>query len=425
MALAHDSGGLPSLANAEWLQRPQTRAVLAALSADGAQARAVGGSVRNSLMGAPAKDVDIATTALPAEVIELAQRAGLHAVPTGIEHGTVTVVAGKVPFEVTTLRRDIETFGRHARVTFTTDWREDAMRRDFTMNALYCDAEGRVHDPLGGYGDLKAMRVRFIGDPRERIREDFLRILRFFRFFAEYGGAGSPDSEGVAAARAERAGLAQLSSERIRAELLRLLQAPGAVGALTVMRDNELLAPLLGTAGDVERVERLAAIEAAQGLAPDPLLRLAALASGTREDLQQRLRLSTAEAARLANAERRDAAFDPSTDGAAAKAFIYRHGEQAFTDGMLLDWARSGDGGDDRQRADRLDLPTRWSAPPLPVRGADVMALGIAPGPGVGRVLEAFEAWWMGADYPADARRIGAKLEELARGERAAATPKR
>ncbi len=195
------------MADADWLTRPQTREVFAALTAEGAEARAVGGAVRNALMGIPVKDVDIATTALPGDVMRLADRAGLHAIPTGIEHGTVTVVAGKVPFEVTTLRRDIETFGRHAKVTFTTDWREDAMRRDFTMNALYADPDGTVHDPLGGYADLRARRVRFIGDAHQRIREDYLRILRFFRFAAQYGDARAPDGEGLVAAAAEKAGL--------------------------------------------------------------------------------------------------------------------------------------------------------------------------------------------------------------------------
>ena len=287
MAGATHDAGLPSLADADWLTREPTRTVFAALTAEGAQARAVGGAVRNALMGVPVKDVDIATTALPEEVLALAERAGLHAIPTGIEHGTVTVVADKTAFEVTTLRRDIETFGRHAKVTFTTDWREDAMRRDFTMNALYCDASGKVHDPLGGYGDLKAGRVRFIGDARQRIREDYLRILRFFRFGAQYGDAAAPDAAGLAAAAAEKAGMAQLSGERIRSELLLLLAAPGAVAALRSMRDVGIIAPLLGVAGEVELVERLAAIEAALQRAPDAVLRLAALASGTRADLRR------------------------------------------------------------------------------------------------------------------------------------------
>lgn len=420
MARSDDSAGLPSLADAEWLRRAQTRAVFAALSAGGAEARAVGGAVRNALMGTPVKDVDIATTALPDEVVRLAQRAGLHSVPTGIEHGTVTVIADKVPFEVTTLRRDIETFGRHARVTFTTDWREDAMRRDFTMNALYCDAEGDVHDPLGGYADLKAKRVRFIGDARQRIREDFLRILRFFRFVAQYGNAAALDADGLAAARAEKGGLRLLSGERIRAELLLLLVAPGAVAALDAMRDSELIEPLTGIAGDVRLVERLAAIEQAQALGPDAVLRLAALAWGAQVNLRERLRLSSAEGERLANAARRDPAFDPCTDEAAAKAFLYRHGPEAFIDGSLIDWARSGEDARNAARANRLRLPHRWRAPRLPVRGADVIALGVAAGPAVGRVVSAFEEWWIAAGFPNQPERISAKLGELARGELAA-----
>ncbi|MEO8421678.1 MAG: CCA tRNA nucleotidyltransferase [Hyphomicrobium sp.] len=417
MSRAEDSATPPRIADAEWLERAPTRAVFAALTAEGALARAVGGAVRNTLMGAPVKDVDIATTAAPEEVMRLAERAGLHAIPTGIAHGTVTVVADKVPFEVTTLRRDIETFGRRAKVTFTTDWREDAMRRDFTMNALYCDADGTVHDPLGGYGDLKTKRVRFIGDARQRIREDFLRILRFFRFGAQYGDAHTPDAEGLAAAAAEKAGLAQLSGERIRSELLLLLAAPAVVPALNSMREIGIVEPLLGVPGDIALVERLAAIEAELQRAPDPLLRLAALASGTREDLGSKLRLSSADADRLAGAARRDDAFQPKAGEAIAKAFIYRHGAQTFTDGALLAWARSGDGPTDPGRIAHATLPERWSAPALPVRGADVVALGVPAGPGVGRVVAGFEAWWMGAGYPEDAGRVRAKLEELARGE--------
>ncbi|HWK37330.1 MAG TPA: CCA tRNA nucleotidyltransferase, partial [Hyphomicrobium sp.] len=354
---------LPSLATADWLRRQETRAVFDALTRDGAEARAVGGAVRNALMGLPVKDVDIATTALPHDVTQLAKRAGLQTVPTGIDHGTVTVIAGKVPFEVTTLRRDVETFGRHARVTFSTDWREDAMRRDFTMNALYVDADGVVHDPLGGYADLAARRVRFIGDARERIREDYLRILRFFRFLAEYGDPTAPDPEGLAAVQAERAGLAHLSGERIRAELLRLLGAPGAVPAAAAMRKAGILIPLIGVEGDVVALERLAAIEKHLAHAPDPLLRLAALASTTPLDLQTRLRLSSAEGRQLTAARRCATAFDPHRNEAAAKEFIYRNGAEDFTAGALLDWARSHAEVDDAARTERVTLPARWTAP--------------------------------------------------------------
>jgi len=410
---------IPSLANAEWLRRPATTTVFSALQTGGAQARVVGGAVRNALMGLPVKDIDVATTALPGEVMRLAAAAGLQAVPTGLEHGTVTVIAEHVPIEVTTLRRDIETFGRHARVTFTQDWAEDARRRDFTMNALYCAADGTVHDPLGGYPDLADRRVRFIGDARERIREDFLRILRFFRFFAAYDLAPRPDADGLAAAVAEKAGLAQLSGERVRAELLLLLVAPRAVEAIRIMNEAGLVEALLGVRGNVERLERLATIEAALKRASDALLRLAALALGPGRNaagLQERLRLSAAETARLAQADVRHAAFSPASDERDAQGFIYRHGEEAFVDGALLTWAASSDAPSDATRANRVRLPERWQAPELPVRGADVLALGARPGPEVGRVISAFEAWWIEQGFPADRERAKAKLGELVRG---------
>ena len=393
MPRADDSAGLPSLAEAEWLRRPETRAVFDALRAGGAEVRAVGGVVRNALMGVPVKDVDIATTAAPKEVARLAARAGLHSVPTGIDHGTVTVIADKVPFEVTTLRRD------------------------FTMNALSCDPDGTVHDPLGGFGDLEAKRVRFIGDARERIREDFLRILRFFRFMAQYGDADAPDPEGLGAVRAEKAGLKQLSGERIRAELLRLLTAPGAVPALRLMRDAGIIAPLIGVDGNVETVARLAAIERHLSRPPDPVLRLAALSAGTQDNLRERLKLSGVEADGLAAALRCAPALDPRRGELAAKEYIYRNGAAAFTGAALIDWARSNADVDDPARAERARLAERWSAPKLPVRGADVIALGVPAGPGVGRVMEAFETWWIAADFPTEPQRIAAQLTELARGE--------
>jgi poly(A) polymerase len=418
MVRGKQSDRLPNLAGADWLTRPETRRVFAALAAGGAEARAVGGAVRNALMGTPVKDVDIATTALPADVVRLAKKAGLHPVPTGIEHGTVTVVADHVPFEVTTLRKDIETFGRHARVTFTTDWTEDAKRRDFTMNALYCAPDGAVHDPLGGYPDLAARRVRFIGDARERIREDYLRILRFFRFLAEYGRGAEPDPDGLDASIAEKEGLAGLSGERIRAELLRLLGAPRAVPVAHAMSEAQLAAPMLGVSVDAERLGRLAAIEEALGRSPDPVLRLAAFAVGNADDavrLQERLRLSTAEALRVARAGLNEPAFDPKAPEAAAKAFIFHNGKEAFLDGALLAWAASGDGADSEPRARRVRLTDRWQAPEPPVRGADVLALGVAAGPQVGRVIAELERWWIAADFPTDRRLIAGMLAELAR----------
>ncbi len=413
-----DSGErLPSLSGAPWLANPSTQAVIAAIEAEGAEARAVGGAVRNALMGAPVKDVDIATTALPADVMRLAKEAGLHAVPTGFEHGTVTVVAEHTPFEVTTLRKDIETFGRHAKVTFSTNWREDALRRDFTMNALYCAADGTVHDPLGGYPDLVARQVRFIGDPHERIREDYLRILRFFRFSAEYA-QGVPDPDGLAAAVEEKSGLKGLSGERVRAELLLLLAAPGAVEAIAKMVEADLLAPWLGERTNVEHLARMAALEETLGRARDPVLGLAALALSSPDEaqrLQDKLRLSAAETARLRQACVVDPAFEPSSVERTAQAYIYRYGAQAFVDGALMAWVRSGDDPDNEARRKRVTLAERWQAPALPVRGADVLELGVAPGPDVGRVIAAFEDWWIVEGFPSDQALIEAKLAKLVR----------
>jgi poly(A) polymerase len=421
MARAKDSGQPPDLAGADWLGHASTRAVFAALTADGAAARAVGGAVRNALMGHPVKDVDIATTAEPAEVMRLAAKAGLHAVPTGFEHGTVTVVAKHEPFEITTLRKDIETFGRHARVTFTTDWTEDARRRDFTMNALYCEADGTVHDPLGGYRDLVDRRVRFIGDARQRIREDFLRTLRFFRFSAEYGRGAAPDADGLSATIAEKQGLSGLSGERVRAELLLLLAAPGAREAVHAMHEADLIEPLLGTRGDVARLSRLIDIETALGRPTDPVLRLAALAlCGTQspQQLQERLRLSAAETTRIKHADCVDAALALGIGERDARAFIYRNGASAFVDGALMTWARSGDDAASSNRAHHVRLAERWQAPALPVRGSDVLGLGVPPGPAVGGIIAEFEAWWIARDFTATDDQVRTKLSELVAGRK-------
>ena len=253
--MAHPRSSLPRL--------------LEVLSRDGEEARVVGGAVRNALMQLPPGDRDIATTATPDEVIRRVTAAGFKAVPTGVEHGTVTVVAAGTPFEVTTLRVDVETFGRHANVRFGRDWKADAERRDFSINALSVDASGIVHDYVGGIPDLAARRVRFIGDPAKRIAEDYLRILRFFRFHAAYG-EGEPDGPGLAACVAGRHGLAQLSRERVRMELVKLLVAKGVVPALTAMADAGILHALLGGVPLIADVQRMAAVEAHSRLSRIP-----------------------------------------------------------------------------------------------------------------------------------------------------------
>jgi poly(A) polymerase len=405
----------PRLANASWLERQQTQAVFAALAARGYAARAVGGAVRNALLGLPVADIDIATPALPAEVVAAARAAGLQAVPTGIAHGTVTVIADHVPFEVTTLRRDVETHGRRATVAFTDDWVADASRRDFTLNALYCSASGEVFDPLGGYPDLAAGRVRFIGEPAARIREDYLRILRFFRLSAQYA-KGPPDAASLAACVRERKGLAILSGERLRQEMLRLLAAPRAAELVGAMLDYGLLAGVLGAAPRPGLLARLAALEAALGLEPDPVLRLAALVVEVPEDverLRRRLRLSNEELDTLARAAVRSP-LGPDVSEQAARAQLYGHGATAYRRLGLLAWARSGEPPSSAGWRDRLALPVRWQPPPFPLGGADAMALGVASGPRIGELLRATESWWIAGDFAADEARLRAKLAELA-----------
>ena len=415
MASSSHQTGPPSLRDADWLTREDTRDLFAALNADGHVARAVGGAVRNTLLGTPVHDVDIATTSSPDVTMELAARAGLRAIPTGIDHGTVTVVVRHTPYEVTTLRTDVETFGRHARVAYTTDWAADARRRDFTINALYCDANGDVFDPLSGYADLQARRVRFIGDASERIREDYLRILRFFRFSAEYAG-GSLDEPGLQACHELRAGLDQLSRERVRAELLRLMTAPHAASVVSRIA-ADFLAQLLPDAPDASLFQRVAEIEGALGRAPDAILRLGAL-SGARPGralaMRDALRLSSKEFERLARLAMPDPALDVSVPEASAKAFIYRYGSDAFSDGAILAWARSDLSAANPSCAIRARLAERWHPPALPVRGSDVIALGIDAGPRVGKIVAAFEDWWIAAGFPSDAAEVAARLAQIA-----------
>src|SRR6202012_5818173 len=271
--------------------------VLALLGGEGSEARVIGGAVRNALLGAPIGEIDIATTALPAEVIRRAKVAGIKRVPTGIDHGTVTLVVDAQPFEVTTLRKDVETFGRKAKVAFGTDWARDAERRDFTINGLSAGTDGVVHDYVGGLEDIAVHRVRFIGDPNLRISEDYLRILRFFRIHAAYG-AGEPDRAGYLACIGGRAGLANLSAERIRVEMLKLMMADGAAGAVNAMVEGGLSLPIFGGVAYVGPFAALISIEHALGLSPDPIRRLGALAVAVTEDARRvasRLRLTNAE----------------------------------------------------------------------------------------------------------------------------------
>ncbi len=408
---------VPARVDATWLTSAPLAKVFAAFAAEGVEVRAVGGAVRNALLGQPMTDVDLATPALPADVTRLAETAGLSVYPTGIDHGTVRVIADGTPFEVTTLRRDVETDGRRAVVAFTHDWVEDAMRRDFTINALSCDATGAVFDAVGGLADLKARRVRFIGDASMRIREDYLRILRFFRFTAAFA-EGAPDAAGLSACVALKDGLATLSAERVGTEMLKLLAAPRAGDVVKIMQTAGILRAVLGERCDSENLLRLQAIEAALELTPDALTRLAALTIDGPEDvaaLSLKLRLSNGEAEALKSAVSVNVARDPEPFDAATRAVIYRVGSEAYKRAYLIAWARSTVLATDPARGQNFAQAVKWRGPTMPFKGSDVLALGVAPGPRVGVILKAFEAWWIGEDFPSDGARVSGKLAALAR----------
>ena len=400
---------LPHLGDAAWLKDGEVARLLALLNRDGEEARVVGGAVRNALLGLPVGEIDVATTALPEEVVRRVAAAGGKAIPTGIAHGTVTVIIDRRPVEVTTLREDVETFGRKAKVAFGRDWKADAQRRDFTINALSVSADGTVHDYVGGIGDIAARRVRFIGEPQRRIEEDYLRILRFFRFHAHFAD-GAPDRAGLHACVAARAGLETLSRERVRMEMLKLIVASRATPTLAVMAESGLLGLVLGGVAFIASFENMIKVEAALGAAPDAVRRLGALGVWVAEDaerLTRRMRLSNAESERLLALETwwRVA---PKSDAQSGRALLYRLGPRSFTDHVLLAWTRSEAGAADRAWLALAQLPQRWTAPVFPLKAADFIRRGIAAGPALGAALRAAEAAWIAADFPADRAAIEA-----------------
>jgi poly(A) polymerase len=401
------------LDDAPWLRSGPASRVLELLNADGEEARVVGGAVRNTLMKIPAGDIDIATTALPDEVIRRANAAGIKSVPTGIEHGTVTLVVDAHPFEVTTLREDTEAFGRKATVAFGRDWAADAARRDFTINGLSVDADGVVHDYVGGIDDVEARRVRFIGDANQRIAEDYLRILRFFRIHAAYG-SGEPDRAGYLACIAGRAGLAALSAERVRMEMLKLVVAQGAEAAVSAMADAGLLLPIFGGVAYTGPFSGMIAAEHLVGLKPDPIRRLAALAVAVTEDARRvasRLRLTNTEARALDSMGHRWWRLE-AMDEARARRRLYRLGEDFYRNRLLLAWARAGGNADDTRWRELASLPQRWSAPKFPLKAADFMARGMAEGPPLGQALALAEDAWLAADFPLDEAALSAIVDQ-------------
>lgn len=395
-----NQSSLPSLAGAQWLAWKPVCEIFSAIGGRGFDIRAVGGAVRDTLLSRDVSDVDFATTAHPEEVMECAEQAGLKVIPTGLDHGTVTIIADGKPFEITTLRKDVETYGRHAKVAYTDDWGEDASRRDFTINALYADADGTLFDPIGGYEDIANRKIRFIGDAGERVREDYLRILRFFRFNAAFGESEF-DTVALNACVQGRRGLHGLSAERVNSELMRLLCAPRVTEALWKMFDYGLLAELLGAAPQLNRLERLIMIEKHLGSVPDAEMRLAALVLWTFEDaerLTQRLRLSNTQRMRLEQASGHRGLTADMNDTAVRLA-LYAMGRHGCREAALMAWAASGDAASDAGWVSLLirigDIPV----PEFPLHGADIMKMGVPEGSAIGETLRKIEARWIAADF--------------------------
>ena len=392
------------LADAGWLRVPPLARALSILNSGGEEARVVGGAARNALMGLPLSEIDIATTAPPDEVVRRAAAGGLRAVPTGIDHGTVTLVVDGTPFEVTTLRQDVETFGRKAKVAFGRDWKVDAERRDFTMNALSISADGVVHDYVDGLADLEAHRVRFIGDPARRIAEDYLRILRFFRFQASYAH-GAPDPAGLHACIVARDGLRNLSRERVRAELMKLLVAPYAIPTLVVMAEAGFAEMLLGGLALLASFANMIKVEEAAEVAPDAVRRLGALGVLIDEDaerLQEKLRLFNSEYERLASIADCWWRVSPALGEAGARELLYRLGPDRYVDRVLVAWTRAPQGAADPAWRALVALPTRWTAPRFPLKSNDLVARGVSRGPALGVALRAAEEAWIVAGFPLD-----------------------
>ena len=409
-----------SLPDAPWLTDPATRSVIAALEAAGGPgcARFVGGCVRNGLLARPVDDIDIATVLTPDQVMAALKTAGIKSVPTGVEHGTVTAIADGRPFEVTTLRRDVETDGRRAVVAFTTDWVQDAQRRDFRLNALYMDGAGRIYDPTGqGVSDALAGRIVFVGQAEQRIREDYLRILRFFRFRAWFG-RGAPDAEGVAACAALKDGLCRLSAERVSKELLKLLAAEDPRQAVAEMDRAGVLAEVLPEARSLDRFVSLVEIEQGHLGMGDAELRFAALLpndAGVAIEVAHRLRLSNAQRERLAAAVDPDPQWSSpwdTQDSRTTHRLLYRLGSQAFRDQLRLAWASSPSSL--RQPSlwmPRLAQAQSWTPPKFPLTGRDASALGLGPGPELGKALKQAEAYWVEHDFQPDRAALIALLK--------------
>ena len=398
---------------AKWLKDVDTKTIMEAL---GASARFVGGSVRNELMGEPVSDIDIAISQTPERVQALLEAKGIKVVPTGIKHGTITAVMASHHYEITTLRVDVKTDGRRAEVAFTQDWVEDAKRRDFTINALYADADGTVHDPLGtGFEDIKLRRVRFIGDANARIAEDYLRVLRFFRFHAWYG-KGEPDADGLKACAKARDGLRQLSGERVHDELLKIAAADEADSAFRHMAAAGILCVVLPEASRLDRFENLVEIERDQLFTCDPVLRVASTLDLDKqgvEALAVRLRLSNQERARITNMLTDQTKIVAYLSIREVRKALYLIGAQCFRDRVMLGWAADRKGHNTFQWRAMLAMADSWQKPVFPLTGQMVMQAGVPEGPEIGRVSREVEEWWIDADFTDDEFSIIERLKAV------------
>jgi poly(A) polymerase len=378
-----------------WMEAPETVKVMEAL---GLEARFVGGCVRDALANRKVVDIDIATPLKPEEVIERLKAHKLRYAATGLKHGTVTALVDGKPFEVTTLRRDVTTYGRHADVAFTDDWHADAARRDFTFNAMSATMEGQVFDPFGGIADLRMGRVVFVGDAAQRIREDHLRILRFFRFHAHFG-QGAPDAAALKACAENAELLTRLSAERIRQETLKLLDARDPAPVWKIMLENRVVTEFLPEATNVKTLAALTALEEKYHDGAGVLRRLAALLDVTHEGIagvRAALRLSNAQGEQLEKLAFPVPGVTPQMDHKAARALVYRVGNDVARSLILLAAARAGEGGD---FAALHHAVTAFRAPRFPLEGDDVLKLGVKPGPRVGKLLSDIEAWWLSEDF--------------------------
>jgi poly(A) polymerase len=404
-----------------WMSLPATRAVIEALEARGFAgcARFVGGCVRNALLKKPIDDVDIATTLTPDQVTEALEAAGIKVVPTGVDHGTVTAISEGRPYEITTLRKDVSTDGRRAVVAFTQDWAEDAIRRDFRLNALYADSTGRIFDPTGhGVADALAGKIVFVGDAMTRIREDYLRILRFFRFQAWYG-KGEPDSTALAACKALKGSLSGRAAERTQKELLKLLAADDPRASVRLMAATGILGAVMPQVKALTRFESLVAIETEQLFENDPELRLAAMIPDdpkVAQDVAERLRLSNALKDRLIAAAGREPRIVSWMSPRQTRRGVYAIGARAFVDRVKLAWAASDRHAAAPQWRALIPLAESWTAPPFPLTGEEVIAAGVPKGPMVGQVMREVEEWWIDLDFIDDKLAAVERLKAVAQG---------